>query len=118
MDLSQREAGGFEDFSDGIYSEPQSFKGMGPEEREAVICTAEDQREGSEVAIANFDPCSRLFSSGSISQHHRDLPVRSNPEAGQKRGWELAECGSGVHKAFDGDRRLIAGSRGTDMNLH
>jgi hypothetical protein len=91
---------------------------MGAEEREAAVSTAEDQREGRAVAIPNFDPCGRQFSSGSVSQDHRDLPVRRNSEGGQKRGWKLAERGSGVHKAFDGDRRLIAGSRGTDMNLN
>ncbi len=91
---------------------------MGAEEREAAVSTAEDQREGRAVAIPNFDPCGRQFSSGSASQDHRDLPVRRNSEGGQKRGWKLAERGSGVHKAFDGDRRLIAGSRGTDMNLN
>ena len=91
---------------------------MGPEEREAAVSTAEDQREGREAAIANFDPCSRLFSSGSVSQNHRDLPVRSNSEAGQKRGWKLAERGSGVHKTFDGSQRLIADPSRTDMDLN
>ena len=90
---------------------------MGSEERQAVGSTEEDQREGREVAIANFDPCRRLVSSGAVSQDHWDPSVRSDSEAGQKRGWKLAECGSGVHQTFHGSRRLIAGSGWTDMNL-
>jgi hypothetical protein len=91
---------------------------MGSEERQAVVSTEEDQREGREVAVANFDPCRGLVSSGAVSQDHRDLSVRSDSEAGRKRGWKLAEGGSGVHETFHRSRRLIAGSRWTDVDLN
>lgn len=91
---------------------------MGSEECQAVVSTEEDQREGREVAIANFDPCRRLVSSGAVSQDHWDLSVRSDSQAGQKRGWKLAECGSSVHQTFHWSRQLIGGSGWTDMDLN
>ena len=77
---------------------------MGSEERQAVVSTEEDQREGREGAIVNFHPCSGLVFSGAVGQAHGDLPVWSDSEAGQKGGWKLAERGSGIHQTFDRDR--------------
>lgn len=117
VDLREREAGGLEDFSDWIDGEPQSLKGMGSEERQAVVPAEEDKREGGEVAVADLDPCRGLFPSGAVGQDHGDLPIWGDSEAGQERRRELAERGSGVHQAFDGNQRLIAGSGWTNMNL-
>jgi hypothetical protein len=115
---SEREAGGLEDLSDGINREPQPLERVSSKEGQAVVSAEEDQREGREVTVADFDPRCRLFPFCAVSHDHGNPSIRSDPKAGQERGRELAEGGSGVHETFDGNRRLIAGPGWTDMDLN